>query len=96
MALKITDECTNCDACIDDCPNEAIYIGEEIYEIDPTKCTECVGFFDTMTCADLCPVDCCVLDPEHEESEEELLERAKEIHPDEEIPEEDFPSHYRA
>ena len=25
MALKITDDCINCDACVDECPNTAIY-----------------------------------------------------------------------
>ena len=96
MALKIEEECTNCDACIDECPNQAIYIGEEIYEIDPYLCTECVGFFDVMTCADVCPVDVCVLDDEHQETEEELLEKAKMLHPDEDIPETNYPSHYKS
>ena len=46
MAYKITDECINCGACEPECPNQAIYMGEEIYEIDPSKCTACVGHFD--------------------------------------------------
>ena len=46
MALLITDECINCDVCEPECPNDAIYMGVEIYEIDPHKCTECVGHFD--------------------------------------------------
>jgi ferredoxin len=46
MALMITDECINCDVCEPECPNQAIYLGEKIYEIDPSKCTECVGHFD--------------------------------------------------
>ncbi len=46
MALMITDECIYCDVCEPECPNEAIYLGEEIYEINPSKCTECVGHFD--------------------------------------------------
>ena len=45
MALLITDECINCDVCEPECPNKAIYEGELIYEIDPHKCTECVGHF---------------------------------------------------
>ena len=32
MALMITDECINCDVCEPECPNDAIYHGEEIYE----------------------------------------------------------------
>jgi ferredoxin len=51
MSLLITDECINCDVCEPECPNEAIYMGDEIYEIDPDKCTECVGHFDEPQCA---------------------------------------------
>ena len=50
MALLITDECINCDVCEPECPNQAIYMGTEIYEIDPGKCTECVGHFDEPQC----------------------------------------------
>ncbi len=75
MALIITDECINCDVCEPECPNEAITQGEEIYEIDPNLCTECVGHYDTSQCVDVCPVDCIPLDPEHKESKDEL--RAK-------------------
>ena len=50
MALMITDECINCDVCEPECPNDAIYMGIEIYEIDPNKCTECVGHFDAPQC----------------------------------------------
>jgi len=46
MALMITDECINCDVCEPECPNQAIAMGAEFYEIDPDKCTECVGHFD--------------------------------------------------
>jgi ferredoxin len=56
MALIITDECINCDVCEPECPNEAIYQGAEIYEIDPSKCTECVGHYDTPQCVEVCPV----------------------------------------
>ena len=48
MALLITDECINCDVCEPECPNQAIYMGKEIYEIDPNKCTECVGHFEEI------------------------------------------------
>jgi len=65
VAYMITDECILCGACEAECPNEAISEGEEIYEIDPEKCTECVGFFDEPQCALVCPVDCCVPDPDH-------------------------------
>ena len=55
MALIITDECINCDVCEPECPNEAISQGAEIYEIDPNKCTECVGHYDTPQCVEVCP-----------------------------------------
>ncbi len=73
MALMITDECINCDVCEPECPNEAIYQGELIYEIDPDKCTECVGHFDTPQCIEVCPVDCIPKNPEHLETKEALL-----------------------
>ena len=73
MALIITDECINCDVCEPVCPNEAIYAGEEIYEIDPARCTECVGHFDEPQCRAVCPVDCIPLDPDHVETREQLL-----------------------
>ena len=50
MALLITDECINCDVCEPECPNQAIYLGAEIYQIDPNKCTECVGHFSLSKC----------------------------------------------
>ena len=73
MALRITDQCINCDVCEPECPNEAIRMGPEIYVIDWRRCTECVGHFDAPQCREVCPVDCIPLDPEHVESREELL-----------------------
>ncbi len=72
MALKITDQCINCDVCEPECPNEAIFQGVEIYEIDPGKCTECVGHFDVPQCREVCPVDCIPLDMDHVETRQEL------------------------
>ncbi|MDD3484910.1 YfhL family 4Fe-4S dicluster ferredoxin [Azovibrio restrictus] len=72
MSLIITDECINCDVCEPECPNEAISQGEEIYEIDPAKCTECVGHYDEPQCVQVCPVDCIPKDPAHEENEDQL------------------------
>lgn len=72
MALLINDECINCDVCEPECPNEAIYQGEEIYMIEPTLCTECVGHFETQQCVDVCPVDCIFVDPENTESQGQL------------------------
>ena len=73
MALKITDECINCDVCEPVCPNEAIYVGELIYEINPALCTECVGHFELPQCVEVCPVECIILDPLVPESREQLL-----------------------
>ena len=72
MALKITDECINCDVCEPVCPNQAIFMGAEIYQIHPERCTECVGHFDEPQCAVRCPVDCIPLDPQYPESKDEL------------------------
>jgi ferredoxin len=75
MALIITDECINCDVCEPECPNNAIYQGEEIYEIDPDKCTECVGHFEQPQCQEVCPVDCIPVDPQRIESKDTLMEK---------------------
>lgn len=75
MALLITDECINCDVCEPECPNGAITMGEEIYQISPSLCTECVGHFTTSQCVDVCPVDCIILDSNHPETKEELNRR---------------------
>jgi ferredoxin len=109
MATVITSECINCGACESECPNTAIYqggvqwelngamheaISNDIFYIVPEKCTECVGFYDHEACAAVCPVDCCVPDPERPESEEILIARAHELHPGEAFPE-DFPSRFK-
>lgn len=80
MALHITDECINCDVCEPECPNEAIYQGDEIYEIDPDLCTECMGHYDEPQCVQVCPVDCIPVNPAHKESKEELLEKFNRLH----------------
>jgi ferredoxin len=115
MAIKITDDCINCDACISECPNNAIYEpdeswaysdgtalsgeisvfssgetvdadeqfepkSDEFYFIVTDKCTECKGFHDEPQCASVCPVDACVPDEDHVESEEQLLEKKAWLH----------------
>ncbi len=79
MAYMITEECINCGACEPECPNEAIFAGEEIYEINTDKCTECVGHFDESQCAAVCPVDACIPDPAYKETREELEAKAKRL-----------------
>ena len=86
MATHITEECINCGACEPECPNEAISEGDDRYVIDPNLCTECVGFHDYEACQAVCPVECCVPDPERRETEETLLERARKLHPEKSFP----------
>ena len=109
MATAITEECINCGVCLPRCPNNAIYEGghaselngemrpplaEDIYYIAPDKCTECVGFFDHEECAAICPVDCCIPDPNIPETEEVLIARTRLLHPDQNFLAE-FPSRFK-
>ncbi|MCL2501574.1 MAG: 4Fe-4S binding protein [Bacteroidales bacterium] len=48
MAHKISEDCVACGSCMDECPVEAIVVGD-IYTIDPEQCTDC------GTCVDSCP-----------------------------------------
>lgn len=75
MALKITDQCINCDVCEPECPNGAISQGIEIYQIDPLKCTECIGHFEVPQCREVCPVDCIPLDLDYVETREQLFSK---------------------
>ena len=105
----ITSECINCGACEPECPNTAIYQGgvewqapdggmhpalsNDIFYIVPEKCTECVGFHDQEACAAVCPVDCCVPNPDIPETQDVLLARARTLHPDKTIAD-DAPSRF--
>jgi ferredoxin len=109
VATVITSECINCGACEPECPNTAIYQGgvewqapdgamhpalsNDIFYIVPEKCTECVGFFDHEACAAVCPVDCCVPDPNRPETHDALLARARSLHPEQTIAD-DAPSRF--
>lgn len=73
----ITEECVNCGACERMCPSGGISYGEGTFVIDPSRCTECVGFHHTQQCARVCPVDCCVIDSNNVETEAVLFERAR-------------------
>ncbi len=57
-------------------------VSDEYYYIVPDKCTECKGFHDEPQCAAVCPVDCCVPDEDHVESEEVLLGKQEFMHPE--------------
>ena len=110
MATMITSECINCGACEPECPNTAIYQGgvewqapdgsmrpalsNDIFYIVPEKCTECVGFHDQEACAVVCPVDCCVPNPDIPETHDVLMARARALHPDQTIPD-DAPSRFK-
>lgn len=75
MALIITDDCINCDLCEPECPNDAISQGEEYFEIEPNKCTECVGHFAKSQCVEICPVKCILIDKNNLETHEDLLNK---------------------
>lgn len=81
MATYITDECIDCGACEPECPNNAISPGDDIYVINPSLCTECVGFHGEEACQAVCPVEVCIPDPNNRETEIELLAKAVTIHP---------------
>jgi len=84
MAYYITDACISCGACEPECPNQAIREGDEIYVINPDRCTECVGAYKSSQCAAVCPVEACQPDPRHEENDKQLLEKWHRLHPNEE------------
>ncbi|MCU4677416.1 YfhL family 4Fe-4S dicluster ferredoxin [Catenovulum sp. 2E275] len=75
MALLIEDDCINCDMCEPECPNQAIEMGAEIYQINSAQCTECVGHYDEPQCVAVCPIDCIIPDPNHKETVEQLAEK---------------------
>lgn len=80
MALLITEKCINCDMCLAECPNDAIFEGDRIYQIDASRCTECVGFYSRQTCVDVCPIDCIRPDPNHIETQAQLLLKHQLLH----------------
>ena len=55
-------------------------VSDDYYYIVPDKCTECVGFHEEPQCAAVCPVDCCVPDPDHVETNDFLLGRKARLH----------------
>ncbi len=82
MSIKILEQCTNCAACEPECPNEAIARGEDVFAIDPSRCSECVGAFDSPRCVEVCPVDCIATDPSSAETRDELQARYVRLHAD--------------
>jgi ferredoxin len=80
MAMMITDDCISCDACLPECPNNAISEGEKKYTIDPELCMECVGFAPSPQCVDVCPAECIIVDPNHEETKAQLTKKRNKVH----------------
>lgn len=76
----ITGNYTLEDGTIIDAVEKQMPVSNEYYYIVPDKCTECVGFHEEPQCAAVCPVDCCVPDPDHVESQEQLLLRKERLH----------------
>ena len=74
MAMKITDECIACGACVPECPTNSITEGSP-YVIDPATCVECEGHFDSPQCVAVCPVDCIANDPDRKETPGSLYEK---------------------
>lgn len=94
MAVMITEECIACNACEAECPNTAIYnagepysyegeekdaLSDEFTYIVPEKCTECVGFYDEPQCIEACPTEAIIMDPNNEESKEELMAKKEHL-----------------
>ena len=94
MALLITEDCIACNACEAECPNIAIYNAGEPYQYDgeekealsedftyivPEKCTECVGYYDEPQCVEACPTEAIIMDPEREETKEELMAKKEKL-----------------
>src|SRR4051812_1984574 len=86
MATMITEECINCGACEPECPNQAISQGEDIFVIDPTLCTECVGFHAEEAGAGVGRVECCTPAPTTPEPGGELWGRAQKTPPENQSP----------
>lgn len=82
MSLFITDECINCDVCEPECPNDAIYQGDEIYEINPSLCTQCIGHYNEPQCQQVCPVDCILIDEVNPETEDQLQAKYEQLQAD--------------
>ncbi|CAG9296303.1 YfhL family 4Fe-4S dicluster ferredoxin [Celerinatantimonas diazotrophica] len=82
MALLIKDNCIDCDMCEPECPNQAISYDGDKTKIDPNRCTECQGHYPEPTCMKVCPIDCIIVDPEHQETQEQLLDKFVQLHAD--------------
>jgi ferredoxin len=62
MPMKILEDCINCAACEDECPNDAISAGDDMYVVDPALCKKCEGEHDSPQCIEVCPIEGCIVD----------------------------------
>ncbi len=76
----LSGEVTISDGTLVDADTEQAPVSDEFYYIVTSKCTECNGFHEEPQCAAVCPVDCCIPDPDHEETEEVLLGKKDFMH----------------
>ena len=81
MAYHIFDNCISCEACEPECPNEAISEGDTQFVANTERCTECIGFYKTSRCSEVCPLDAPHPDPDHREAKEQLLQKWRGLHP---------------
>lgn len=77
---NITSEYTLMNGNVIDPFSEQEAVSYEYYYIVSDKCTECVGFHDEPQCASVCPVDCCLPDDSHKESQDEMELKQKKLH----------------
>lgn len=76
MVLLIIKKCINCDMCEFECLNEAILMGDYIYEINSDKCIECVGYYEILICQKVCLIfNIIVKDLVYVEIEEQLWDK---------------------
>ena len=65
MSIKITEDCIACGFCQEECKNGAIKETDTFYVINPNRCTECVGWFESPRCVDVCWLGACIPDPDN-------------------------------
>lgn len=76
----VKDEIQMLDGTIVSVTSKFAPVDEDHYYITPEKCTECMGFHEEPQCAAVCPVDCCIPDPENKENEQTLLKKKNKMH----------------
>jgi ferredoxin len=77
---SLTDEVKLEDGSVVDANKMQDPVSDEFYYIVSGKCTECTGFHEEPQCAAVCPVDCCVDDPDMRETDEVLMGKKEWMH----------------